>query len=172
MKFLDYGYKTEPTIITDKFENYKNYLIENKHHFPDAAYEFAAASWHYDPQDPRCPHDAWVESMQIFEQPLPESPQRRGRSLTIELTLLGAYHDGEIKIHYQNVNGYNLSMLPSDFEFKSHGDWLIDEIILSDRNRLVHEIRFASVSDWQIECEDIQYQWLPFDKINVSKNGP
>jgi hypothetical protein len=37
------------------FEQYRNFLLSIKVQTPVAAYEFAAASWHYDHEDHRCP---------------------------------------------------------------------------------------------------------------------
>jgi hypothetical protein len=42
-----------------------------------------------------------------------------------------------------------------------HGDWLTDEIRLSDRNLVLHEIEFSRGSRWLIEAEDIVYEWKP-----------
>lgn len=41
-----------------------------------------------------------------------------------------------------------------------HGDWLIDEIRLSDRNLVHHEILFNDGNRWLIESKDIKISWL------------
>lgn len=162
MKFLNYEYRADPSIIREKFEAYKKYLMENQPFFPQTAYEFAAADWHYNPQDHRCPHDSWVESLQISEKHSSEFDKKEG--IKIQLTLLGAYHDGRIKINYEGVKGYNFNLLPDNFEVKHHGDWIIDEIRLSEQGWLIHEISFWLKGNWQIECKNIKYEWLPFEK--------
>jgi len=47
---------------------YRAYLKEISEFLPAETREFALSDWYY--CDPRkCPHDAWVESFQIFENP-------------------------------------------------------------------------------------------------------
>src|SRR5690242_1045659 len=73
---------------------------------PAAAY--ATAGWHYEPEDPHCPHDTWLEELRIQE---PSSGKRSEiGSLEICLRLLGAYHYGYIELRYKNVHGYSLQM--------------------------------------------------------------
>jgi hypothetical protein len=163
MKFLNYHNDDSPLIIKEKFETYRQYLQDNKQSFPESAFDFAIADWHYNPQDQRCPHDSWLESLQISEQPLPSPGQERG--IEIQLVLLGAYHDGKIKIRYEAVKGYSLNLAPDfAFEIKAHGDWIIDEICLSEHGWLTHEIKFWLKGEWFIECENIKFEWLPFEK--------
>ena len=160
MKFLNYKYREEPSIIELKFRDYRNYLLKNRHLFPEPTFQFAIADWHYNMQESRCPHDAWVKSLQIFEKA--SATSIRKRNLQIHLKLLGAYHDGEINIYYENVRSYNFTLKADGFDLKSHGDWLIDEITLTDKNYLIHEIEFSLSGEWQIECEKIIYEWQPF----------
>ncbi|HQU86573.1 MAG TPA: hypothetical protein PKY59_25805 [Pyrinomonadaceae bacterium] len=161
MKFLDFEYDISRADVKEGFKNYKNYLQENENNFPKSAFKFAAAEWHYDTMDHRCPHDAWVESLSILEKHLPKTES--GKGIKIELILLGAYHDGQLKITYENVRSYQLNLLSSGFEKSHHGDWIIDEVQLSENNFVIHEIKFWLNGNWQIECEDIKYEWLPFE---------
>lgn len=162
MKFLDYEYRADPSTIEQKFKSYKKYLTDNQHLFPQSAYEFANAEWHYNAQDHRCPHDSWVDSLQILEKHSSTSDGNKG--IEIQLALLGAYHDGQIQIYYEDVKGYNFNLAPDSFEVKSHGDWIIDEIHLSEQGWLIHEIKFVLNGEWKIECENIKYVWLPFER--------
>jgi hypothetical protein len=41
-----------------------------------------------------------------------------------------------------------------------HRDWLVDEIRLSDRGLVVHEILFSRGALWTIEAADLRYEWL------------
>jgi hypothetical protein len=79
------------------------------------------------------------------------------------MSLLGAYHDGHIKLVYTKVRSYDLTIGPKREAQaqRGHGDWLIDEIRLSDRELVLHEILFASGARWLIESEDIEYTWEP-----------
>jgi hypothetical protein len=45
---------------------YKNYLVTVSAHLPDETREFLLSDWYYSDVH-RCPHDAWVESLEIFE---------------------------------------------------------------------------------------------------------
>ena len=164
MNFLDFEDDIKPLVVKERLNAYNKFLRKNSGFFPQAAYEFAIADWHYNPSDSRCPHDAWVESLQISEKHNSETDKKEG--IKIQLILLGAYHDGQIKIQYEGVKGYNLNLLPDSFEVKHHGDWLIDEIRISEKGWLVHEIKFSVFGKWQIECENINYEWLPFDTKN------
>jgi len=131
---------------------YREYLHENKSIYPPSAYAFATAEWHYNPNDHRCPHDSWVESFKIYEDFSGVRSEVRRTQISVEL--LGAYHDGYIKIDYVDVSNYSLST-----QSNSHGDWLYDEVRVSACGGVLHEIDFES-SHWVIECSDIKCQWL------------
>jgi hypothetical protein len=146
---------------------YQAYLQSVRDRMPAKAFEFASAAWHYDPDDHRCPHDAWVESVSVVEPSTAERQEERRIEIRIEL--LGAYHDGRIRIIYPGVRGYSL-FHPSDHDVPlhagGHGDWLVDEIRVSDRSRaqdplIVHEIVFSMEGTWMIEAEDVVFEWLP-----------
>ena len=50
-----------------RYKAYRREVEAKRSGFPAAALEFALADWHYDPNDHRCPHDAWVEQLAIVE---------------------------------------------------------------------------------------------------------
>lgn len=82
---------------SESFEQYRNFLLSIKEQTPVAAYEFAAASWHYDHEDHRCPHDRWVESPLVHE---PSSGSRQEkRDLEIDVRLFAAFHDAYLDLH-------------------------------------------------------------------------
>ncbi len=149
--------------ITVLYKKYRDYLESVKGRIPKAAFSFATADWHYNHEDHRCPHDSWLETLTIDE---PASGKRSEiRDIKIHARLLGSHHDGHIELTYEKVKSYSLN---TPFEFKmpprvdvGHGDWLIDEIRLSDNGFVVHEIVFSRGSRWIIECEDILYEWKP-----------
>jgi hypothetical protein len=160
MKFLTYDNDDPRSVIEEKYKLYSDYLTANRQNFPSEAYEFATAEWHYDPADHRCPHDSWVEQLTITESQ--QDSASKNRSIGMQLVLLGAYHDGKLRIGYEGVKSYNLNLLPDSVsESKSHGDWLIDEIRLLDNRWLVHEINFWRDGSWRIECQNIKCEWLP-----------
>jgi len=163
MKFLNYGREDGPLELRRKFDAYFDYVENNKQLMPTEAYQFVTADWHYDPTDPRCPHDSWLESLRILESPGENNGNLR--KTRIKLILLGAYHDGHIEIEYQGVRGYSFGLNPHGGDqrhARHHGDWIIDEICLTGDKWLIHEIEFRNDANWQIECDNIFYRWLPF----------
>lgn len=144
-------------LFQERFQNYKNYLESIEHKLKPSAREFALADWRYDFQDHKCPHDSWVEHLKIYETSSGE--RRQIRFTQIELKLLGAYHDGYLVLNYCNVQNYCINN-SSD----AHGDWLYDEIRISEDNLVIHEIEFLVDTYWIIKCEDIKSNWIPFDK--------
>jgi hypothetical protein len=135
------------------WRRYEEYLASISDQLPQSAREFALAEWHHNYKDPRAPHDAWLESLVVYETA--SGTRNENRQSHIKLSLLGAYHDGHIEIEYLNVKRYSIGC-----EFPAHGDWDQDEIRLSDAGAVIHEIEIGGTS-WLIECEDIRYVWLP-----------
>ncbi len=163
MGILTEAYNRHPTHeeCVDAFKRYNQYLESIKQALPPGASTFALAAWHYDMSDSRCPHDAWVEHLNIAEH---SSGQRRQkRSVSLYLKLLGANHDGMIEIRYLNVLDYTLAGGGTIDENSTdgHGDWYVDDIQLLENGRVVHEVLFQRGYRWSIECDDIIYQWLP-----------
>lgn len=149
-------------LLDARFTAYREYLRSIQDKLPVSAYEFAVAEWHYHPEAHQCLHDAWVESLTVSE---PFSGERRqNRHIEINLRLLGADHDGSHNLKYKDVRSYSLET-PADFRMPpldvGHGDWLTDEVRLSERGLVIHEIEFSRGSRWLIECVDIVYQWQP-----------
>jgi hypothetical protein len=132
-------------------EAYAAYLASIRHRLPVSAYEFATAEWHYNPNDPKCPHDAWIREVKIRE--IAEGERAEIRETRVEIILLGAYHDRLLKLTYFGVSSYTLTAA------RSHpGDWITDEIRLSENGLVVHEIEFWSAANFVIECKDISFE--------------
>jgi hypothetical protein len=144
------------------WQKYREYLESVREYMPRSAHEFATAPWHYDTADARSLHDSWVDFLTIRE---PAQGERREiRSLEIEIRLLGPYHNGKTVLVYRNVQSYSLNTpfgLVSPPHEVGHGDWLCDEVRLSERNHVLHEIEFSRGSRWIIECADIVCAWEP-----------
>ena len=143
-----------------RYARYHEYLRTNSNRFPSSAYSFAVTDWRLNPEDHRCPHDSWVESLAVLE---PSSGDRsEKRELEIRVRLLGAYHDRYLSLVYSGVRSYCLET-PTDLKSPpygvGHGDWLYDEVRLSDRGYVLHEIEFSRGSRWTIECDNIDHQW-------------
>ena len=156
--FAKAGRPTDISELLEQSRAYTEYLQSVKERLPLSAFEFATAAWHYDYSDHRCPHDSWVESLTIDE------PARGGRfedrSLRISTRLLGAFHDGHLLLDYADVLMYSLE---SPKTRSGHGDWLFDEIRLSENGFVLHEVLFSNDSLWLIEAKDISCQWRPSD---------
>ena len=135
------------------WRRYRAYLESIAEHLPEATRSFALADWHYDFADHRAPHDAWVDSISIYESATGE--RREVRQLHIKLRLFGAYHDGHIEIEYKDVYRYSIGS-----DCPAHGDWLYDEVRLSESGHVLHEVEIGGQL-WCIECGDIEYSWLP-----------
>ncbi len=146
-----------PEQINKAFSDYRAYLLSVRNSLPSSAYEFASAPWHYDYSDHRCPHDSWVESFLIRE---PSSGNRHEvREIEIAIRLFGAFHDGRLELSYPSVRSYSTFGVTGKPKI-GHGDWLVDEVRLSDNNLVLHEILFSSGSRWIIESRDIQFRWV------------
>ena len=137
------------------WSKYCDYLETVKDELPPSAYGFASAPWHYDFSDHRAPHDGWLEELIVREPALGE--RKENRSLEIVVSLFAAYHDGHIELKYRDVQNYSFSC--DELEGMGHGDWLYDEIRLSARGCVLHEIEWSSGSRWLIECADVSYTW-------------
>ena len=143
---------------------YRAYLDSVKGQLPRAAYEFATASWHYDFEDHHSPHDGWLEEVVIRE---PASGARKeNRSLEIVARLLAAYHDGHIELKYSDVQNYSLASGVANGS--GHGDWLYDEIRLSEQGRVLHEVEWSGGGLWLIECGGVVYKWMPADSAGAA----
>jgi hypothetical protein len=144
--------------VNSRYEDYRQYLDSISEDLPISARAFALADWRLDPQNHKCPHDSWVESLSIFEVSSGERQQNRITEIVVKL--LGAYHDGYLQLNYKNTLNYSLSKSGSD---KSHGDWMYDEVRLSENGLVLHEIEFSNETAWIIECEDIEFTWTPIE---------
>lgn len=140
----------------DPFPAYDAYLAANRGRFPPGAYALATGAWWYDPRDPRCPHDAWLEAA-ILREPA-EGERHEIRTTALSVRLLGAYHDGHIELAYPRVFAYGMDARDTA---GGHGDWRYDEFRVSDRGRLIHEIEWADGATWLIEADDVEYRWIP-----------
>jgi hypothetical protein len=150
--------------VRTAFERYRNYLKQNEAAFPPRAHKLATSDWFHSPHDHRSPHDARLESLEIAEMP---GPKAHLRSCSISVRLLGAHHDGHIKITYPRVLSYSFQSFMAG-KVSSHGGWRYDEFRLSERGHLIHEIEWAGAPgaqgkafSWIIEADDIDFLWIP-----------
>jgi hypothetical protein len=146
--------------LGDQWVAYRKYLFSVQGRLPVDVFEFATARWHYDPADHRSLHDSWLQDMTVAEEQLEGAEESGRRRTTIELVLLAPYHDGVTTLFYSNVEAYTLSLQSSgepNRHYSTHGDWLVDEIRLSEQSKVLHEISFSSGAHFLIECETIRH---------------
>lgn len=166
---LNYNADSTPEYMMDCFASYRKYLLSIREKLPQSAFDFAISDWHYDRRDHKCPQTSWVQSLEILERNVPQTSEF---TIDIIINLLNRYEDGEIKIIYSGVRYYYLEKAPlvgvlakvAKEPTTYHGDWVMDEIYLSEENLIVHEIELAFEARWKIHCKDIEYKWLPFEQ--------
>lgn len=146
------------------WNEYQLYMNTIKDFLPQTTTDFALAEWHYDATNHQCPHDSWVEKLNITE--VMQQNDIKKRQINITIMLLGAYHDGHIELDYKNVSEYKLDNTESQQyreyrKYAGHGDWLIDEIYRSDSGKVIHEIIFRWGVEWKIECDEVTFNWKP-----------
>ena len=133
------------------FIRYEKYLKDHQTDCPESAYKYATSDWWYDFENHRCPHDAWLEDLQIIERSSGDRHQVRWTDISIRL--LGAYHDGIIELTYKNVKRYDIQC-----DQDSRGDWRYDQFTgLGTSFR--HEIEWDDGVIWSIEAEELIYTW-------------
>ena len=150
--------------VDEAFRRYGEYLERRRHDFPRGAYTLATSDWYYNGDDHRCPHDAWLESMTLSEPAI--GSRQEIRTVSMQVRLLGSYHDGHIELRYPRVFAYDLHLDPA---LDGHRDWRYDEFRLTDNGNLLHEIEWSSrgaVGRWLIEASDIEFAWLPKGHVN------
>jgi hypothetical protein len=153
------GWSAEEAV--QRLKVYAEYLEKVKGGLPESAFKFASAPWHYQLQDHHCPHDGWVEHLKIWESA--SGDRKQHRQTQIEVHLLGAFHDAYLELNYKDVRSYTLSAESNEKQHADqaarHGDWLIDEVRLSEDNLVLHEILFRNRSRWLIEASDVLWEW-------------
>jgi hypothetical protein len=144
-----------------QLDKYCQYLGESADKFPIGAREFALADWHFDREHHQCPHDSWLEYLDIRE--LSSGKRNEIRVVEIDTKYFGAHHDGHFTLLYRGVVSYAISCC----SFKrgdndiGHGDWMVDEITMDDDNLVHHEIEFSEGGTIKIVCADFEYYWIP-----------
>jgi hypothetical protein len=113
---------------------------------PEGAKGFVVSDWHYNANDPRCPHDSWIQSIDLGTHiPIAESRH-------VQLRLLGAYHDRTIRFDYSDVTDCSIQgqLLEAS---RRNLDWLYDEVHVCDSETIEHLIDFEACVI-RIECVD------------------
>ncbi|PYV06492.1 MAG: hypothetical protein DMG10_01680 [Acidobacteria bacterium] len=156
------GATAAPDLIKSKWNAYLRYIRSLEGRLPAAAYAYASAELHSDYEHEKSPHDSWIERV-VIEEPF-SGLRREVRAINIAIDLLAASHAARIRFTYPGVQSYELGA-PLEFETPpasvGHGDWLADEVQLSERGYVMHQIRFSRGALWRIEALDLRYEWVP-----------
>jgi hypothetical protein len=146
--------------IVQAFARYRQYVESERDRFPPGALFLATSEWYFNPEDHRCPHDAWLQHYVVQETGRGERYQHRAVGLSIQL--LGGYHDLILTFTYAQVHRYDF---PGGDVPKGHGDWRYDEFRLTEEGRLLHEIEWHRDGEtllWQVEAQDVTFAWSAF----------
>jgi hypothetical protein len=148
--------------ISEQWQAIAEYNAGIKDRLPQGARTFVLSEWHYNYNDPRCPHDSRIRSIGF------EYSGDNPKSCKLILRMLGAFHDRYISIAYENVTEFSL-----DGTLISGGsvdiDWIYDEVHLSPSGRVEHVIEFGRFARClvKIECDDFEYQSQLVDSADV-----
>ena len=134
-----------------------------------SARELGRQEWYNNVNDPRCPHDAWVEHILIKETP--EDKSQQPRALTIEIRLLNAFHNGYLLFLYTGVQSYSFNMLRAYTGSHPHSDWLEDWLHAENREKPhSHQIRFASGTFLTIIFDELIFESAWDEEKNKPEN--
>lgn len=134
--------------------------------------ELLRQDWYNKINDPRCPHDAWIEDISIKEKSTSKEDQLR--NILIEIRLLNAYHTGTILFRYENVRAYSLNILSVyDEGNRGHVDWVNDTFSSKRQGLSRHQITFSSGAVITILFETLFYEakWESEAEMRSSPNG-
>ncbi|HGM5580210.1 TPA: hypothetical protein ACKP22_001889 [Pseudomonas putida] len=123
--------------------DYPAYVESVNHLLPDNIYNFMSSSWHYDPSDPRCLHDARLKSITFEEHDIDEHYTN-----TAQIILNGAYGN-TLTLTYTKVSSYSIEKSPTEWPANqaTHGDLIIDEMTTVDHtSKLQHELVFEDAN--------------------------
>ena len=154
-------------IHQQRWKDYHQHLESKRNKMTDTLQEFAFAGWHYDFTDHKCPHDGWLENLNMVEKVVNDKDGNEARLIDISIKLLGAYHDLYIYLEYYRVKTYCFDQPRRDSVFphnrSTHSDWLLDELVIEGKKNYIHKIIWSSGATWYIHFEDIK---VSFEEIS------
>src|ERR1022692_4974754 len=80
----------------------RQYIAGIRTQLPPGAKEFLSAEWHYNYSDHSCPHDSWIQSIEIHND------NANGVAKAVRLHVLGAFHDRVIRFDYMGVTDFSI----------------------------------------------------------------
>lgn len=159
MKYLVFP-SSDPQTASAVWRSYREHVARIEPRLPSRVRSFASQEWYYDPNDHRCPHDAWLESLTVSDS---KANLKSGDNLKVDITvrLLGAYHDRALIFGYTDVRSYQLCGTIGNAAEAWHGDWLVDEFNVTNDGFVTHEMQWSSGSTWYFESRDIEFSDFP-----------
>ena len=137
-------------------DEYRRYIEDNQDKFPLGIRPFMLADWYHNTRHHQCPHDSWVNSIDVKE--ISSGSRQEIRMINIIIALLGVFHDGSFEIEYINVQEYEIRRTkPLISSQIGHGDWIIDEFNFESVG-IRHEILFSN-ANFVCISKDVQYRW-------------
>lgn len=143
------------------FDRYRAYIDDNDGAFPPGALALARSEWYFGFHDHRAPHDSRLERAELSETPADPASEWKDRSVSLVVSLRGAFGDGVITMRYPRVFSYDLEGLGAG---GGHRDWRYDELRLNGQGQLVHEIEWwgrDATARWIITADDVEHTWTP-----------
>ena len=120
----------------------------------------AASDWYADPNDPRSPHDSWLQRCELSVEGKDADEDRCER--VFHLDLLSAYHNGVIRLSYRGVVRYQIVLQnrSDSAQIARRRDWLSDSVETLEAAEVRHTIDWEG-ERWMIECREADYTWFP-----------
>ena len=124
--------------IGESYDKYMSYVDRIWSSLPDGLKVFISQSWYYVHTDPRCPHDAIVESLEL-------------NNGNLTMILRNERHGHLIKFKYIGVKAFFINTADSGLNF-----WY-DEFEMSSFS-VTHKIAGNNKSQIYVECSDVHYE--------------
>lgn len=122
--------------------------------------EARSEPWYLNFNDPRSPHDAWLARLNFAIEG--EEQDEADCAKTLQIVLLGSYHDGTITLTYKNVRTYSCALKKEEVPgmIWRRDNWLEDSAVLFN-DLIQHRIKWEQ-EEWLIEAKEILYDWKAF----------
>jgi hypothetical protein len=127
--------------------------IESCGKMDPATRDFAIDRSRYDLSSHGSLHDAWLDRLSLTEDA--SGSRHQIRPLGAVLEFLGPYHDRRFRFTYSGVKKY---LMAGNAPSNGHGDLLMHEFSLDDRELITHEMIFSSGSSLLLVFERLEFE--------------
>jgi len=159
--------------LNQQFEAYQSYLRSVEGKLETNAFAFASALWHYDAQDPRCPHDAWVESIKVGTDVI----GNRTKVKVVKNKVAPPFKVAEFDILFaEGISkegglldvGVAMGIIRKSGAFFSFGDTRLGQGRENARDFLRENAPIALEIDGQIRNNSTRYQVMEVDSVGAA----